>query len=55
MPIKSFQNYHHFSLQKRNFDRTYNDKPHKFDGVKYGGYYELNEIEDVIRYVAIGA
>ena len=41
-----------FSLQKETLIGHYSDKPHKFNGVKYGGYYELNEIEDVIRYAS---
>jgi len=30
----------------------YNDQPHKFDGVKYGGYYTQDEIKEVVLYAA---
>ena len=51
MPIKKFPKLSSVSAyRKETLIGHYNDKPHKFDGAKYGGYYELNEIEDVIRY-----
>ena len=53
MPIKKFPKLSSVSAyRKETLIGHYNDKPHKFDGVKYGGYYELNEIEDVIRYAS---
>ena len=53
IPIKKFPKLSSVSAyRKETLIGHYNDKPHKFDGVKYGGYYELNEIEDVIRYAS---
>ena len=30
----------------------YNDKPHRFDGLRYGGFYTQDEIRDVVEYAA---
>ena len=30
----------------------YNDKPHRFDGIRYGGFYTQDEIREVVEYAA---
>jgi hexosaminidase len=30
----------------------YSDKPHKFDGQKYGGYYTQDEVKEIVAYAA---
>ena len=30
----------------------YNDQPHKFDGIKYGGFYTQEEIKEIVQYAA---
>ena len=54
IPIKKFPKLSSVSAYRKEtlIGHYYDDKPHKFDGVKYGGYYEFNEIEEVIRYAS---
>ena len=51
IPIKKFPKLKSTAaFRKETLIGHYNDKPHKFDGSKYGGFYEIEEIKEVIEY-----
>ena len=38
------------TFRKETLIGHYNDKPHKFDNSKYGGYYTIEQINEIIEY-----
>ncbi|MBK9254908.1 MAG: beta-N-acetylhexosaminidase [Saprospiraceae bacterium] len=40
------------AFRKETLIGHYSDKPHKFDGKRYGGYYTQDEIKEVVAYAA---
>lgn len=51
IPIKNFPKLKSVAAyRKETLVGHYNDKPHQFDGSKYGGYYSIEQIHEVIEY-----
>ena len=40
------------AFRKETLVGHYSDKPHKFDGKKYGGYYTQEEIKEIVKYAS---
>ena len=41
------------AFRKETLIGHYSDKPHKFDGKKYGGFYTQEEIKDIVKYASV--
>ena len=51
IPIKNFPKLKSIAaFRKQTLIGHYNDKPHKFDNSKYGGYYTIKQINEIIEY-----
>ena len=51
IPIKNFSKLKSIAAyRKETLIGHYDDKPHKFDGSKYGGYYTIEQINEIIEY-----
>jgi len=42
----------HAAYRKETLIGHYNDRPHRFDGLRYGGYYTQEEIKEIVAFAA---
>jgi hexosaminidase len=40
------------AFRKETLKGHYNDEPHQFDGVRYGGFYTQEEVKDIVKYAS---